>query len=436
MKATGNAVRLRTAMKEIFFVLITIFGVVGAGYFLLVLVYLIPASRISDNVADSAYILMTQGTYPSGYLDGWFLDNFTDADCISVTYNASTKNPFYSALDAYQLGGENDSHAASIEGLWSTVQGDTAKKGDHTYLWHGYRIWLRPLLMKYNITNIRFFCYGILIFLVTVLCVMLAYRLNNVLAFVPFLATFTFFNFQMEALSLLFFNDLAVALVGCMFIACTVGQERWEKYYNRIFAGIGALLAFTSMLILPILTIGFPIIFWLIFDRRCLAWKEKVLGVIRYSICWLFGYAITMFAKIGISAAVFQSNKGIQNVSLYTGNSTKYTVAERFQCTINVFLKVLQRSEIQRDLLIAAVFLSMIYITLRCRKNLRRISDYIPYFIVALYPCVWCFLCCRHAGHGWTYFNYSISMFALLSVLMSLAERGKEGRKGGVRGID
>lgn len=404
----------KTMMRDIVSIVVTVLGVMGIGYLLLVLVCIIPNGWILDNVDNSAYTLVRQGNYPSGYVDGWFLDNYTDADCISITYNKNSENPFYNALNAFQYGGGN------TKGLWSTVCGDTAEMGDHSYLWHGYRIWLKPLLMKYNITAIRTLCYGVIIFLMVILCIALVIKTNNMLAFIPFLISFTFFNFQMESISLLFFNDIFVALSGCMAVVYLEGKEKKKKYYKEIFAGIGAIVAFTSMLIMPVLTIGFPIVVWIVIEKRCPTWKEKALGVLKYSICWFVGYAATMLTKIVISSIIFKKNGGIGQVLAYTGSTKKYTIIGRIYCVYETFKNVVGKSEIQRDLLAISIILILIYGIIRNRKELKKLYDCIPYLIVALYPCIWVFICSGHAGHGWTYFNCSISMYAFFAISFSL----------------
>lgn len=178
------------------------------GYLMITMVYLIPDERISANAKKSADILMEQGVYPHGFTNGWFLDNFTDADCISVSINKAGTNPFSNALNAFQMADKNDPHAASIEALHSTVYGLAShdRIGNHSYLWHVYRVWLRPMLLRYHITEIRDLLFMSLNILIMLLCIYIAKIRKDMLAAVPFLVAITFFNFQMESMSMLFFT--------------------------------------------------------------------------------------------------------------------------------------------------------------------------------------------------------------------------------------
>ena len=180
------------------------------GYILLVLINLIPTKLILTKAKESANILSSEGLYPGVFFS--FMDNWTNADCISIIVNKKTNNPFYNAINAYEYANEADTQG--IERLQSSLAGRAYEVHDHSYLWHGFQLWLKPLLLRYNITEIRLLMYFIIIALVSILCVLLAQTKNNPLGFLPFLAAFTIFNFQLNSLSLLFFNDFSIALIA------------------------------------------------------------------------------------------------------------------------------------------------------------------------------------------------------------------------------
>lgn len=133
--------------------MLTVIGtIILFGYGLLVLVCIIPNSYIMKNVESSADKMNKEGIYPDIFATYTFIDNYTDADCISVTINQSTENPFYNALNGYQNYGETN----GLEALYGTInEGQGVIYKDHSYLWNGFRIWLRPLLLRYSISDIR-----------------------------------------------------------------------------------------------------------------------------------------------------------------------------------------------------------------------------------------------------------------------------------------
>ena len=91
---------MKTFLKELRTILIYVLVGVLVGYLLLVLVNFIPKELIRNNVKISSKILVKQGDVPNMFLKGVTLENFTDADAISLTFNKDN-NPFYDALYAY-----------------------------------------------------------------------------------------------------------------------------------------------------------------------------------------------------------------------------------------------------------------------------------------------------------------------------------------------
>ena len=46
----------------------------------------------------------------------------------------------------------------------------------------------------------------------------------------------------------------------------------------------------------------------------------------------------------------------------------------------------------------------------------------LSFFVIALFPCFWCFLIAGHVFHGWTCWLYSISVFAILQMTYDLSK--------------
>lgn len=382
------------------------------GYLLLVIVNLIPSQWIHNEAEESANILMSQGPYPSTILTGVYWDNWTDSDCISITINKSSTNPFFNAIHGFQYASSEDSHAASIEALYSSVYGNASVVGEHSYLWNGFQIWLRVLMIRYNISEIRVLLYLITIFLSTFLCVLLTKAKSSILGFIPFLLSFSFFGFQLESLSLLFFNDFTISLVSATMVIYTATKDK-ENYNNTIFAATGASIAFFSMLILPILALAFPLIIALTCSNGK---KFELKSLFTYTVSWLYGYGLTMGSKIIISMLFINSTAGITRLSNYTGMKS-FSIIDRLGRIKANLISVIYRSKIERHILLTLLVFLVIYIVLNIQHTMNRLKKSWVLFIVALYPAIWSFVCAGHTVHGWTYWNYSISLFSLLEVL-------------------
>ena len=73
---------------------------------------------------------------------------------------------------------------------------------------------------------------------------------------------------------------------------------------------------------------------------------------------------------------------------------------------------------------VLATVVLLAYLILKVRGSSKIFLDSIPYLLIALIPCAWCFLCAGHAGHGWTQWLYSISIFSVFQFLWDCYETG------------
>ena len=196
-------------------------------------------------------------------------------------------------------------------------------------------------------------------------------------------------------------------------------QNDKERYIREFFSGIGSFLAFSSMLILPILTLGFPMII-LMTLRKKRGCMTNILCILQCSLSWGVGYGLTMMTKIFLSMFVLKSNRGWNNVLLYTGEG-EFAILDRIKKTREIFFNIFSRSELETDLLFMLCLFLLGYLIIKGQKR-NVIKHIIPLLFVGLYPFIWCLVCTGHALHWWTYWNYSITIFAVIQSLWELCD--------------
>ena len=269
-------------------------------------------------------------------------------------------------------------------------------------------------MIKYNITDIRRLLYLSIIILLTFLCVLIAKARTSIWASIPLLFTFSLFNFQMESLDLLFFNDFFLMIVGS--IAIIVVSMHSNKYYEEIFVLLGSVLAFTSMFMVPLIVLSFPLIVALLYTSNGESCGKRFF---KYTVAWGWGYAITMATKVLLSVCFVQSDRGLTQISHYLGND-KYTFVGRISRIVEVWKSLFWCSEISRHLVIAIIVALVIFIVIKRRNSINLLGKYWPVGIMLLFPAMWCFFCAGHSTHGWTVWNWSIAVFALLGLLFKM----------------
>ncbi len=398
------------------------------GYFLLVLADLIPVNMIAENVKESAEILKKeeegQSGYPTGFIEGWFIDSSTDADCLSIAYNRESSNHFYNAINCYQIRTVDD--LMSTDALLRAVRGDTGIKQNHSYLWHGYLTWLKPTLIFLNIGQIRSVCFLVYSFLAAFICAIYVKKDGKIYAFLPFLISIAFYKLQMASLSLLFFVDISIAFVASICVLCL--YDNYERFLTIVFACTGFCVAFSSMLIMPVVTIGFPLVVYLSIANDKSPGK-KLVELLRYVISWMMGYAITMGTKIIIDLNVLNSGLGLSRFLQYTGKKEGYSAYDRMKTVIStIHLSVTGDTTISVfvGLIVLLIVVTVVTIHLKRRTLKKAIVNVLKkeyaLLVVSIFPFLWCFICPEHSLHGWTPWIFSVSIFALAELLYKFSK--------------
>lgn len=147
-------------------------------FILLFLISIIPSKYIKQNVKESADTFVSEGD--AKYILVNFtnmidleIDNFTDALMVNTAYSIDSKKPVESFLLArknyipgttkiiheeengnLQFPSKYEKYTPVTE-LYDTVNDDIDESYEYARYWHGYLVFLRPLLIMFNIKQIR-----------------------------------------------------------------------------------------------------------------------------------------------------------------------------------------------------------------------------------------------------------------------------------------
>ena len=174
------------------------------GVFLILIIIFITTLTISstfsskniyENVKESSEVLLKEGNrkliyIPYRQIEMQF-DNYTDALMINTAYSIDSKTPLYSAFVARKnyipevttnvfedAVGELKSSSKyqyhnEVGELNDLVNGENAESFEYARYWHGYLTVLRPLLLIFNLTQLRVILTVLLIILSTILLIAL-----------------------------------------------------------------------------------------------------------------------------------------------------------------------------------------------------------------------------------------------------------------------
>ena len=136
---------------------------VGLLFLLLLGAYALPGAPVRQNLADSAQTIIQEGLYPSYFGFKLFqMDNYTDTLMLMEAASADETDPLTAMMtntaynvDNFETLGED--LAAYLQAREAGQTGTDARLEPFSYAryWHGYLIWLRPLLCLMPYTGVR-----------------------------------------------------------------------------------------------------------------------------------------------------------------------------------------------------------------------------------------------------------------------------------------
>ena len=253
-------------------------------------VYLIPVEKIRENIRASADIMavMPEHVHYAVKIPGMFFDTWTDSRMLNAAGFPGYKGPFEDSLFNYRAHYFGPPYLSlSVVAKGGMIMGAWAV--DYARFWQGYLIFLKPLLVFFDLVGIRYinlvFQLGLL---VAILCLM--YKRLGFKHCVAFVTAMCFFNPLMSWKCLEFAIAVNVMLVAVLWVLLSKSSDdRW------IFFVIGTVEILFDWLTYPLVTLGIPLILYICLYER--GFKDDVKCVIKNSLLWLFGYAGMWFMK-------------------------------------------------------------------------------------------------------------------------------------------
>lgn len=438
--------KIKSLLKYIitFFVLILSFSV------LLTIVSLIPKSAIENKTVESAEILTKQTNrlmvkIPSKRLYMMF-DNFTDALMINTAYSIDNETPFYSAMVArknYLKGitttifedtkGELKSSSKykeldQVGDLNDTVNNDTTESFEYARYWHGYLIFLRPLLTVLNVIQIRIVLAIVLGGLGAVLLYLLWKNVSKASAIIFILGMFVS-DYLYMCLSLQGAPVFIIMMIASILIA---SKKIKEKNYPMLFFLVGMCTNFFDFLTVPIITLCIPLIVSILLKQKDgkLEIKESMLMIIKLSFFWGLGYVGTWIAKWIIVDLVYGKHiiKSAIDQILYRSVSSeatkKYTLIDAFSKNFNIV-------KIPFVLSLFLTFVLVLIKIIRADESYKFVfkkEKVIPYFVITLIPIAWYTVLANHSYLHiiFTYRNFFAITVGLLITCYNLTNFEKK----------
>ena len=262
---------------------------------LIIAVHIIPRSAIETQVKKSTELFVQEGVYPSKTsLDGSAaVDNFTDCYMHNVAYCADASHPVDAAMRNYRYRDDTD----MMVSMNHLVNGDMSEAPfEYGKYWHGYQVFLRPLLTIMDYSGIRVLN-GILLSILVIIALMLLARQLSVGIATCLVMSMVMVHSGVIPWSLQFSTCYYIALVSMIALMAFKGLSATQHRLMLCFFAIGAVTSFFDFLTTPVMTLGLPLTVMVLKDERL----SRVRPVLALCAVWAVGYALMWASKWGMA---------------------------------------------------------------------------------------------------------------------------------------
>ena len=388
-----------------------------AGILLMTCVYILPTGRMLTQADRSLPIFENEGTSfcwapeeKSARLDG-----FTDAIMLQTAVYVQDENPMKAAMrnDRMEFTEGKLDPAGSLK---QYVYGDrSGYVVDYARYWHGYLLFLKPLLLFFSLSDIRMMNAALQLILAAGV-LLLAFRKRGLRLALPMGLALLVLNPVSTALSMQFSSIYYLTLLGLLIMLLTESWDRSWGYLVFLFLGIDT--AFFDFLTYPACAVGTCLALQALMSRA--DGKTRLLKTVGSGAAWAFGYG-GMWRGKWLAASLITGNSvmrdAVEQAQYRSGGEV--TAAEggvnaTFGAVLGRNLGVLANPAAAVIVLALLGVLVWLLVTKRCRFALERAS-LLSLAIAFAVPFVWYFLLRNHSlVHCWmTYRNLSAAVFAL-----------------------
>ena len=400
-------------------------GIVGT--ILLILVFCIPVDKAFQNYNESGLSMISSRDGWHKYLtdyDASTLDNNTEHAMLKV---ASTplpentgENVFQYAMRGYTLNSEWNHGMRFVHYNWN---GNNYSCDSYERYWHGYVVFLKPLLTFFSYTDIIFLNmavqFALIIFLMYVLMKNKMYNLQVVFAFFWIISMQVIIMFSMDY-SVCFY----IYMLGA--IAILLWKKAREKYIYT-FLILGMLTSYMDFLTWPLVTLVIPLIVFLYLEK-----EKNVLSSVMASVSWGIGYVGFWIEKWGIGSLILMDNILEDALARFLMRSSMKVVEgevkANFVDTLRINFSVFTNKGYLVVLILAfgVLFLVQFYRYHKGSKFKKEV--FLNYIVLFILPIGWYMVTTNHATeHYWmTWRNAALFILIMFAAGIMCVEKSKE----------
>lgn len=391
-----------------------IFGLAGATM-LMLMINLLPTDGMKKNITESVKVMEREGDYHE-VLPGVIssrLDNFTDSIMLVSSAHRESTSLIERAMNIYRVRYEGKTPSETLVSYGNGEEGYST--GVYSRYWHGYQIFLKPLLMFFNYQEIRYLNICLQFILIFAIATELVRREMKI-----YIIPYFFMIFSLMPVSIglsLQFSSIFYIANGAVYVLLRWWEVLKQKHQFLLFFMIaGMLTSFMDFLTYPLVTLGVPIVFYFLLSSKD-AFLQNLIKLIKYSIIWAVGYIGMWVGKWVIGSVLLRKNiitDAIDALLNRTSSETADTTFTHWDVVIRN-LDAMFGTPIKILFIGTLVFL-VIFLVVKTIQDKRNYFGNYHYLIVGCMPIAWYIVTGNHSYmHFWfTYRELAILIFSVL----------------------
>lgn len=380
--------------------------------------YSLDDKRIISHVSESAETIEREGMYPKIMISSeksW-LDNFTDSWMLTIAMGVEGNTPLQQAAGCYYINAKTAENR--VDNLLKIVKGEKeVEVKEYARYWHGYQVFLRPLLQVFNYEEIRYInMFGIMGLFVMAAC-LLKEKIGTGSA-VAFVISMLMSMIIIVPMSMQFSSIYYVTMISIVLLTMFSKKIMKKDLMYAYFFLVGAFTSFFDLLTAPIMTLGFSLVVYTYLELKDNGIGKNTVEIISKSFSWSIGYLMTWSGK-WVIAQFITKKEIIKDALAQILSRTSSRINEVEISKVEAITKNLAKyiNGVNIKLILALIVITLILFIIMKKKNS---INMLPTVLVAFYPIVCYLVMTNHSFlHFWfTYRNLTVSCFAILSFIL------------------
>lgn len=393
--------------SKIWLRLAAVFAITVAAFVLLLTVVMcIPNAAIEENYNASMEVFEEEGNgwnRAFNNASGSMLDNLTDSIIIGESWVNEDCSPINNAMSG----------------------------NGYSRYWHGYLVWVRPILLVFSYLDIRYILMLTFMLLFAANVLLFSKRLGNAVSY-AYAFCLALGYFIMVPWSLQFCEVFLIMMISTLVLLKKYDASWKVSTIGEIFLFIGLLTQYLDFLTAPLLTLGMPLCAVLLINVKELGDSSKPKNwatLIHSCITWAIGWALGWVAKWVVGTIILRRNiiEDALNQAAFRVNGNEASKASRFTAlakniySMMPFSNVIGKGEKGAMILVGLLYLIIFGLVVVLWVKRRRKAmwvNYLPVLMVAVLPFAWFVVMAQHSQIHFFY-TYRIQMMSYFAVITS-----------------